>query len=75
MHSNLAQSTQFTGRADEPASLSGSRPERLKARFLSIVGLWGRVDDVIGVRYAGCGWNDAIEQQMIDDAARVRYGA
>jgi hypothetical protein len=43
------------------------------ARFLaSIIGLRPRYEDDIVARYAGCGWNDAVERQMVDDIATMR---
>ena len=38
----------------------------------SILGLRARAEDDIVARYAGCGWNDAIERQIVDDIATMR---
>ena len=40
--------------------------------FAFIVGLRAREEDAIVERYAGWGWNDAAERQMVDDIATMR---
>jgi hypothetical protein len=41
--------------------------KRLVGFFASILHLRARDEDYIAARYAGCGWNDAIEHQLLND--------
>jgi hypothetical protein len=45
---------------------------RLVRFFGFILGLRARAEDAIVERYAGWGWNDAAERQMVDDIATMR---
>jgi len=40
--------------------------------FACILGLRARAEDAIVERYAGWGWNDAAERQMVNDIATMR---
>lgn len=41
--------------------------KRLVGFFASILHLRVRDEDDIAARYAGCGWNDATERQLLND--------
>ncbi len=45
---------------------------RLMRFFTFFLGLRARMEDAIVERYAGWGWNDAAERQMVDDIATMR---
>jgi len=45
---------------------------RLARFFAFILGPRARAEDAIVERYAGWGWNDAAERQMVDDIATMR---
>lgn len=67
MQSSHAQTTDLAA-CSESSSVVGSRGFTwLLSFFASTLGLHARTEDGVGARYAGCGWNDTTESQMIGD--------
>ena len=72
MQSSQAQTASLSRCPEDSPTVAGSVFKRLMGFLASILSHRARDEgDIVG-RYAGCGWNDAIERQVVDAIATMR---
>jgi hypothetical protein len=71
MQSTQAHTGNFPRHSHDSPTFAAPAVKGLKGLLRWIFGLRVRVEDDIVAHYAGCGWNDAIERQIIDDITSI----
>jgi hypothetical protein len=71
MRSSQVQTTNLSQDPKASPTLAAAALQWLRALFASLLGVRDRVEDDIAAHYAGCGWNDAIEREIVDDVASM----
>jgi hypothetical protein len=72
MQSSQVQTAVLSQRAENCPAARPPTFTRLVGLFASILGVRALREDDIVERYAGWGWNDAVERQIVDDIATLR---
>ena len=72
MESSQARSASLSRCVDDSPTVVVCVFKSLAGFLASILSLRAHDEDDIVARYAGCGWNDAIERQAVDDIATMR---
>jgi hypothetical protein len=72
MQSSPSQTAYRSQSSENSPTLQAPVFTRLLRFFAFILSLRARTEDAIVERYAGWGWNDAAERQMVDDIATMR---